>query len=584
MSVIYLSVNPDNKTIKSMRKNMLTGKELRQMFIDNDIDALRRCIPPEFIGPLLKEWDKAQEQKQRILEEKRIEPFAEQTVQPPATGKQHGSNIDAAVNEIIQKISGKKPSIESFGDDDIDDLVREVVDDHLDQCDQITKDDIAAITRKIIDELDHDDITQEEIDEISSKVAASIARLSFGQKLQKQTPGAVGEQQLQEQTPESIVASVQQQLGQAQRSPSGFVPYQQPQLGQQQQEQAPVRQHGSNSAMDPSNMITITGSTDDLLLKRFQEQQQKDKTKTIDDEIMEAIPDNIPDSFARSIRDRIMKIIKESSAQRGIEILQKAIQQAYPSEDIDEYVEDIHEAIDKIEDDYRRPPRAFVQPTNGAPDMSPPPGKTFAEKVADEPLPEFLPDRLAGERFKQSLDQQVADLVEQEAFEQPQPAASAARMSGSATNQPSPAQQDGESLIEKVKEEQRQLLQPETQPVSHEAEFTPAPQGQPTPNVAGSMRGSPVAMDPSAGIGAQSSEADASAAAETDPNLIPPIDPQSGSDTMVGVAPQVAPLSNNCALKIAGDMGGRRNKKLGVIKKRSGGVPTFPRGIRGIHH
>ena len=335
-----------------------------------------------------------------------------------------------------------------------------------------------------------------------------------------------------------------------------------------------MRQHGSNSAMDPSNMITITGSTDDLLLKRFQEQQQKDKAKIIDDEIMEAIPDNIPDSFARSIRDRIMKIIKESSAQRGIEILQKAIQQAYPSEDIDEYVEDIHEAIDKIEEDYRRPPRAFVQPTDGAPDMSPPPGKTFSQQVADESLPEFLPDRLAGERFKQSLDQQVADLVAQEAFEQPQQPSPA---------QPSPAQQDGESLIEKVKEEQRQLLQPETQPVSPEAGFTPAPQGQPTPNVAGSMRGSPVAMDPSAGIGAQSSEADASAAAETDPNLIPPIDPQSGSDTMVGVAPQVAPLSNNCALKIASDMGGRR-RKPGIIKKRSGGAPVFPRGIRGVRY
>ena len=429
MSVVYLSVNPDNKTIKSMRKNMLTGKELRRMFIDNDIDELRQCVPKEFIGPLLKEWDKAQEQKQRILEEKRIEPFAEQTVQPSVSG-----NIDAAVSEIIKKISDKKPSIESFGDDDIDDIIRDIVGD-IDHCEQISKEDIAAITRRIIDELDHDEITQEEIDEISSKVAASIARLSH--RGQQPSP-----------------------------APSGFVPSSAP-----VQEQ-PAQEH------DSSDEITITDSSDDLLRERLQEQTANGSPAHL----------------------------------------------------------------------------LMTQPTDGVPDVDPPPGKIFAQQVADEPLPEMLPDRLAGERFKQSLDQQVADLVAQESFDKPS-AASTDRMSGSATNQP----QDGESLVDKVKEEQRQLLQPETQPVAPEAGFTPAPQGQPTPDVAGSMRGSVAAIDSSAGIGTK------------------------GDDVMTPMIPPGGPpaTSNSCFLKVSGDLG--RKKPL-IATKRSGGVPVFHRGMRGVRH
>ena len=456
MSVVYLSVNPDNKTIKSMRKNMLTGKELRRMFIDNDIDGLRQCVPKEFIGPLLKEWDKAQEQKQRIIEEKRIEPFTEQTVHPSVSG-----NIDAAVNEIIQKISDKKPSVESFCDDDIDDIIRDIVGD-LDHCEQISKEDIATITRRIIDELDHDELTQEEIDEISSKVAASIARLSH--RGQQPSPAS-----------------------------SGFVPSPAP-----VQEQ-PEQQH------DPSDAITITGSSDDLLRERLQEQTANGSPAHL----------------------------------------------------------------------------LMTQPTDGAPDLDPPPGKTFAQQVADEPLPEMLPDRLAGERFKQSLDQQVADLVAQEKYEPPQPAASAARMSDSATNQQQPQTQDGESLVDKVKEEQRQLLQPETQPVTPEAGFTPAPQGQPTPDVAGKMRGSVAAMDSSTGIG---TKGDGSAATEgAGYAALPKIPFPTGDDSAIVAALAGGPpaTSNSCFLKVSGDLG--RKKPL-IATKRSGGVPVFHRGMRGVRH
>lgn len=424
MSVVYLSVNPDNKTIKSMRKNMLTGKELRQMFIDNDIDGLRQCVPKEFIGPLLREWDKAQEQKQRILEEKRIEPFS--------------GRINTAISEIVKKISSKRRSTESFCNNDIDNLVREIVGD-LDHCEQISKEDIAAITRKIVDELDNDEFTQEDIDEIASKVAASIARLS--NRGQQSSP-----------------------------APSGFVPSPAP---------APAQERPAT---------TITGNSDDVFRKHLQEQQQN----------------------------------------------------------------------------------ALVQPTDGAPDLDPPPGKTFAQQIADE----MLPDRLAGERFKQSLDQQVADLVAQEKYEPPQPAANASRISGSATNQSVPAkQQDGESLVDKVKEEQRQSLQPETQPVSPEAGFSPAPQGQPTPDVAGNMRGSVAAMDPSAGIGAIAEEGAQVATIATQPQ----------DDGVMAPPGGVVPVANSCFLKISNDKYGGRSSRPGLVRKQSG-TSTFSRGIRNVRH
>ena len=83
--VVYISVNPNDKTIEYMRQNLLTGKALREMFENNDIAGLRKVVPEKYFGPLVKEWDKAHADKK--------ENFADIT-------NQRGPGIYKVVNNL----------------------------------------------------------------------------------------------------------------------------------------------------------------------------------------------------------------------------------------------------------------------------------------------------------------------------------------------------------------------------------------------------------------------------------------------------------------------------------------------------
>ena len=58
-SVFYINVDPNNETITYMRRHLLTGKQLREIFEKNDIEGLKKVVPKQYFKPLLAEWEKA---------------------------------------------------------------------------------------------------------------------------------------------------------------------------------------------------------------------------------------------------------------------------------------------------------------------------------------------------------------------------------------------------------------------------------------------------------------------------------------------------------------------------------------------